>query len=210
MYGYSETEALRMNVGAIAPKDEQAETRRLIEKIQRGETVASVEARRKTKGGRVLDVWLTITKLVDDQGRPVAVATTERDITERRRAEAELRRLATVVKDSNDAITVQDLDGKILAWNRGATKMYGYSEDEALKMNIEALVPEDEQSQARSFLEAIKGGEEIVSLEVKRQTKDGRVLDVWLTTTKLVDDHGHPVAVATTERDITEIRRRQV
>jgi two-component system CheB/CheR fusion protein len=207
MYGYSESEALRTNFYAIVPEEAELQTRDFIERIKRGEEIASLEVKRQTKDGRLLDVWLTITKLVDDQGRPVALATTERDITERKRAEAELRRLATVVKDSNDAITVQNLDGKIIAWNRAATKMYGYSEDEALKMNIEALVPEDERSQSCNFLEAIKRGEEIVSLEVKRRTKEGRLLDVWLTTTKLLDDEGRPIAVATTERDITEHRR---
>ncbi|NQT33191.1 MAG: PAS domain S-box protein, partial [Candidatus Omnitrophica bacterium] len=56
-----------------------------------------------------------------------------RDITESKKEEANLRRLATVVLDSNDAITIQDLDGNITAWNRGAEKMYGWSEEEALK-----------------------------------------------------------------------------
>jgi PAS domain S-box-containing protein len=207
MFGYSEEEALKMNIEAIVPEDTRSQAHAFLDAINRGEEIGSLEVKRKTKAGQVLDVWLTISKLVDDHGRTIAVAKTERDITERKRAEAEYRLLATVVKDSNDAVTVQDLDGQILAWNRGATKMYGYSEDEALQMNIEALVPEDIQSQARGFLEAIKRGEEIVSLELKRRTKDGRLLDVWLTTTKLVDDHGRPVAVATTERDITDRKR---
>ncbi|MCL5281091.1 MAG: PAS domain S-box protein [Planctomycetes bacterium] len=129
------------------------------------------------------------------------------DITARRQSEADLRRLATVVLDSNDAVTLQDLDGHILAWNRGAELMYGYSAREALQMNIEVLVPPGARAQARSFLDAIQRGDEVVSLEVQRQTKDGRILDVWLTTTKLVDNEGHPVAMATTERDIT--RRKQ-
>src|SRR5262249_28403978 len=148
MYGYPESEALRIDVYAIVPEEAQVQTRDFIQRIKQGEEIASLEVKRRTIDGRLLDVWLTITKLIDDQGRPVAVATTERDITERKRAEAELRRLATVVKDSNDAITVQDLDGKIIAWNRGATKMYGYSEAEALQMTIEALVPEEVRSQA--------------------------------------------------------------
>jgi two-component system CheB/CheR fusion protein len=129
------------------------------------------------------------------------------DITILKRAEADLRRLVTVVVDSNDAITVQELDGHILAWNRGAEKMYGYSEDEALRMNIEQLVPEEGRSEARGFLDAIKRGKEVVSLEVKRKAKDGRELEVWLTSTKLVDSQGVTVAVATTERDITERKR---
>ena len=85
------------------------------------------------------------------------------DITERKRQEAALRRLATVVLDSNDAITLQDLEGRILAWNRGAERMYGYSEAEALQMNIEQLVPPGERERARGFLQAIRDGNEVWS-----------------------------------------------
>ena len=49
-------------------------------------------------------------------------------------SEAALRRLAVILKDSNDAITVLDLHGNYLAWNKGAEKIYGYTEEEALKM----------------------------------------------------------------------------
>ncbi|MCJ7509056.1 MAG: PAS domain S-box protein, partial [candidate division Zixibacteria bacterium] len=55
------------------------------------------------------------------------------DITERKQAEEHMRRLATVVRDSNDAVTIQDFEGKIITWNRGAEKMYGWSEEEALR-----------------------------------------------------------------------------
>jgi PAS domain S-box-containing protein len=37
-----------------------------------------------------------------------------------------------MVRDAHDAVTVQDLDGRILAWNPGAVRMYGWSEAEAL------------------------------------------------------------------------------
>ena len=82
--------------------------------------------------------------------------------------------------------------------------MYGYSEAEALKMNIISLVPEEARPQALQFLEDIKKGKEIESLEVRRRTKDGRIIDVWLTVNRLVDDQRRPVAIASTERDITE------
>lgn len=130
------------------------------------------------------------------------------DITQRKLNEEELRRLATVVKDSNDAITVQDFDGNIIAWNHGAEKMYGWSEKEALKMNILSTVPESKRVEMSSFIKGIQKGEFIESFETQRLTKDGRVLDVWLTVTKLADDKGYPVSVATTERDITERKKR--
>jgi two-component system, chemotaxis family, CheB/CheR fusion protein len=106
--------------------------------------------------------------------------------------------------DASDAVIMHDLEGRILAWNHGAERMYGYTEDEALEMNIEVLVPDAERPKAQSFLEAIRKGEEVPSLEVKRRAKGRRILDVWLTTTKLIDENGTPVAVATTERDITD------
>lgn len=53
-----------------------------------------------------------------------------------------LLRLAVVVRDAHDAITVQDLDGRMIAWNPGAERMYGWSEAEALTMNIAQRIPE--------------------------------------------------------------------
>ena len=114
------------------------------------------------------------------------------------------RRMATVIQDSNDAITFQDLDGNILAWNRGAEQIYGYSEAEALRMNIVDTVPTDYQEEAREFLASLKRGELVSTLETKRKTKDGKIVDVWLTNTKLTDDKGNLTGIATTERDITE------
>jgi two-component system CheB/CheR fusion protein len=123
------------------------------------------------------------------------------DVTQAKRVELE-RRLIAVVKDSNDAVTIQDLDGNIKAWNRGAEKMYGYSEAEAINMNISQIIPQKESEAARKFVEQVKAGKNINSFRTKRKTKDGKILDVWLTVTKLVDDHGKTIELATTERDL--------
>ncbi|HPL67704.1 MAG TPA: PAS domain S-box protein [Smithellaceae bacterium] len=67
-------------------------------------------------------------------------------------SESALRRLAVVLKDSNDAITIQDLRGNIVAWNKGAEKLYGYTEDEALKMNVVQFVPCDQTEIALEYI----------------------------------------------------------
>ena len=113
------------------------------------------------------------------------------------------RRMATVIQDSNDAITFQDLDGNILAWNRGAEIMYGYSEAEALNKNIVDTVPVEYQEEALEFIKALKRGELVPTLETKRKSKNGQIMDVWLTNTKLTDGKGRLTGIATTERDIT-------
>ncbi len=201
MYGYTEDEALSMNISDIVPDDKKTEALDLIKKV-RNDEVASFETQRKTKDGRILDVWLTITKLYDNEGKAVAAASTERDVTEQRKSEAALRRLAAVVTDSNDAITVQDFKGNINAWNKAAEAMYGYTEAEALSMNISDIVPDDKKTEALNLIKKMRN-DEVASFETQRKTKDGRILDVWLSVTKLVDDKGKPVAMASTERDIS-------
>ena len=131
---------------------------------------------------------------------------TERKITEdalQKKVE-ELRRMAIIVSDSNDAVIMHDFEGKILAWNHGAIETYGYSETEALGKNVREIVAEPDREAALTLIKKIKQGEVVKSFELRRVTKDNRVLDVWLTTTLLTDEKGQPIAIATTERNITE------
>jgi PAS domain S-box-containing protein len=130
-----------------------------------------------------------------------------KETIERKRAEERLRRLATVVQDSNDAITVQDFEGNILAWNQGAVRMYGWSEKEALAMKIANIIPKGKRAEAVAFVQKLRAGEAVEPFETQRVTRDGRKLNVWLTVTKLANDAGETVAIATTERDITKRRR---
>jgi len=116
-----------------------------------------------------------------------------------------IKRLATVLEDSNDAVMVLDLDGNILAWNKGAHKMYGWTEAEALKMNINEFVPEDKQSELKSFIKKLAKGQPINSFKSQRKTKTGKILDIWLTGTVLLDESGRPTEIATTERDLAWI-----
>ena len=132
----------------------------------------------------------------------IGLVVNSRDITERKQVEG-LARLATVVRDSNNAITVQDFEGKILAWNPGAERMYGWSEAEMLAMNIRDIVPEEKREEALTHIKKIAEGKVVESFQTQRMTNEGQVLDVWLTVSVLVDDAGKPYAVATTERDVT-------
>lgn len=110
------------------------------------------------------------------------------------------RRLAAVVRDSSDAITLQDFDGGILAWNRRAEQLFGYSEAEALAMNIRTLIPETAQRLEAEMAAALRRGEEVAPVKTLRLTKTGQVIQVWLISTALLDEHGRPYAISSTER----------
>jgi len=103
--------------------------------------------------------------------------------------------------DSRDAILVQDLEGKILAWNPGATRLYGWNEAEALSMNIRQLIPPDGQEEALAVIKQLGHAEILKPYRMERITKDGSTLHVLLTATALVNAAGVVYAVATTERE---------
>lgn len=126
------------------------------------------------------------------------------DETDRIASARTMRRLATVVQDSRDAITVVDVDGTVVEWNNGAQRMYGFTEDEAVGMNIAEFIAPEQAPYARNLLRQVIAGEEVEPVEVVRHAKDGRELDVWLTATALIDKTGAAYAVAITENDLTE------
>ena len=121
-------------------------------------------------------------------------------------SKAALRRLAVILKDSNDAITVLDLHGNFIAWNKGAEKIYGYTEEEALKMNIVEVIPEGQEKDALNFINQIASGQILQSYETQRVSKKGKIFDILITATCLKDNSGKIDSIAMTERDITALK----
>ena len=112
----------------------------------------------------------------------------------------ELLRLAVVVRDAHDAITVQDLDGRIIAWNPGAVRMYGWSEAEALAMNVRDRIPEGLQKDALAKVHQLSQAEILEPHLTQRIAKDGSIVEVSIISTALVNETGKMYAIATTER----------
>ena len=63
-----------------------------------------------------------------------------------------MRLFATALRDSNDAVIISDFEGRISAWNRGAELIYGYIEEDALKMTMWQITPPDKIAEKRAFI----------------------------------------------------------
>ena len=130
------------------------------------------------------------------------------EITESVRTREALRkahkqsRLAVVVRDSHDAITVRDLDGRILAWNPAAVRIFGWSEAEALQMNASALVPPERLEQEQQLLAGLVQAPSLEPYRTQRLTRSGALVDVSMIAQTLRNPAGQPYAIATTERAI--------
>ena len=180
---------------------------RLVQDVQHVlETLAPKEVQVKTRS----DAWYLLSirpyRTLENVIEGAVITFTE--ITLQKRAQAALlehealRRMAAVVRDARDPITVQDLDGRILAWNRCAEALYGWSEAEALTMNIRALIPEAGREAAAAVGRRLAQAEVIEPFRTTRLTKDSRVVQISMTATALVNESAEVYAVCTTEREL--------
>lgn len=111
-------------------------------------------------------------------------------------------RLSIVVRDSYDAIVVQDLEGTIIAWNPAAEKLYGWSEDEALTMNNSHRIPEELLEKELKTFEKLKNSLNIEPYVSKRLRKDAKLVDVSVTCSALRSADSKVYAITTTERTL--------
>jgi len=116
-----------------------------------------------------------------------------------RKANEQLR-LAVVVRDATDAITVQDLEGRTIAWNPGAERLYGWTEAQALAMNVRERIPADLRDGALAKVRQLSQAQTLEPYQTQRLAQNGAVLEVSLTSTALVNEAGQMYAIATTER----------
>jgi PAS domain S-box-containing protein len=141
-------------------------------------------------------------RTVDNRIEGVVITFTE--VTLLKRAAEDMRLLATMLIHSNDAIIVHDFDGQITVWNRAAERMYGYTQAEAMRMNIDVLVLEDERVQSRALRERLRVGEAVDAWETRRRRKDGSTVEVLVTAIAVKGEDGRPKAITSTARDISQ------
>ncbi len=193
-------------LAAIYPDDRagmEAAVRRAVVEGERYE----VEYRAVWPDGSVHWIAAAGRTIAHEAGHPVQMAGVTHDITERKRAEEGLARLAAIVESTDDAILSRTLDGAITTWNRGAERLYGYPADEVLGRHVSALVPPDRQHELEHITERMTRGERMEHFETVRLRKDGTQVDVSISLSPVKDAAGRVVAVATIARDISERRR---
>ena len=152
-----------------------------------------------------------------------AYAALEKEVAEHKRTEVELRvanealrseaaqsRLAAIVESSDDAVIGNTRAGIISSWNRGATRIFGYTEAEAIGRPATILFPPDHFAEETVILERVGRGERIPTFETVRVRKDGTLVDVSATISPIRDTDGKIVGASKIARDITERKRAQL
>jgi two-component system cell cycle sensor histidine kinase/response regulator CckA len=127
------------------------------------------------------------------------------DITDRKLAEEQIAEQAALLDSAQDAILVRDLDGKILFWNRGAERLYGWKGEEAIGRDVGQLLHPDPKVFVQKNAQMLANGE--WSGEIRHVTKDQRKLTVESRWTLIRDREGRPRSVLGINTDITEKKK---
>jgi PAS domain S-box-containing protein len=115
-------------------------------------------------------------------------------------------RLAAIVESSNDAILSKNLNGVILSWNKGAERLFGYTEAEIIGQPVTVLIPAGRDDEEPSILARIRRGERIDHYETVRRRKDGSLIDISLSVSPIRNAEGVVIGAAKIAHDITERR----
>ncbi|HEX3079809.1 MAG TPA: PAS domain S-box protein, partial [Puia sp.] len=139
----------------------------------------------------------------DEEGKPLKMIGTIRDITDRQAREESMARMAAIVQSSSDAIISKDLNGIIASWNAGAEQIFGYTEAEMIGQPLTRLIPAERLNEESDILRRLRNGEKVDHFETKRITKDNRILDISLTISPIRGVQGNIIGASKIARNIT-------
>jgi PAS domain S-box-containing protein len=207
IFGYTAQEAIGQPVMMLIPEGHRNEEPHILARLRKGQRIEHYETVRMRKDGTLVDISLTVSPIRKPDGTIIGASKIARDISERKRAEAQQLQMAAIVENSDDAIISKDLNGVILSWNPAAERLYGYTAQEVVGQPVTMLIPDGRPDEEPHILEQIRRGQPVDHYETVRVRKDGEIIEVSLTVSPLKDADGRIIGASKIARDITPRKR---
>jgi diguanylate cyclase (GGDEF)-like protein/PAS domain S-box-containing protein len=122
----------------------------------------------------------------------------------------EIRKVASIIDTSEDAIFTETLDRVITSWNHSAQDLYGYKAQEVIGRPAKLLYHNGDDTDVDSLMEKVKRGERTSSLETIHLRKDGSPVNVSINFSPVRDIYDRVVAASVVARDIDERKRAEL
>jgi two-component system sporulation sensor kinase A len=209
LLGYSADEVIGRRVDTLL-RDGTAELARMKQLLDGSDDVQEFESVMVGKSRNEIPTRFSVSLLKDTGGRPNGFVAICHDLSPIRQLETEIQQkdrfLASILRNSADAIFTLDPAEKITSWNKGAEAIFGYTEEEMLGQSLEVLIPQhlkgEKELERISALAQAQGY--LRSYQTQRLTKEGQLIDVLFTRTAIRDDHGQLIGYSSVLKNITE------
>ncbi len=214
IFGYEAEEAIGKHISFLSWPGEEGQIDSFLETLRRGERVDHFEVARKHKSGKKIFVSLSLSPVLDSNGKIIGISKIARDITDHKAAAASALdliaegRLRELIESAPDAILQADSSGAIVIANRRAAEMFGYTIEELLALGVDALVPDANRhahaAHRNAFVEAGKSRPLDSGLDLGARRKDGTRFPVDINLSPVHTKDG--INVTAIIRDLTERR----
>jgi two-component system sensor kinase FixL len=132
IFGYTAAEAVGQPITMLAWPGYEDDMRELLRRIGTDDVVERYETLRRHKDGGCVAVSLTLSPVRDDAGGLIGISKIARDITTQKRQEELAQRQSQLLDQAYEPILVRDAQGRIVYWNKGAERLYGWTAGEAI------------------------------------------------------------------------------
>ena len=146
--------------------------------------------------------WLSATVVAIPGDGPQRYAYLVQDVSDRKADELALQEQAMLLDIASDAIVVRDLENKILFWNEGARRVYGWTVKTALGQDLTQLLQADPRAQQQAWQQVIEHGE--WQGELHKRAQDGLERIVRSRWSLVRNRQNQPASVLSVDTDITE------
>jgi PAS domain S-box-containing protein len=188
----------------VAPEQREAAAADMQDLWEKDELTGEYEI--ITEDGKIVPVETSVTVMKDADGKVIGLVAITNDITERKKAEAQIRELSSAVEQSIDGIATGDLEPKLTYVNDAFARMHGYSPGEMIGMPVANLHSEEQMDEFKKGIDHLKMKGSWIG-EIGHAKKDRTHFPTQMSVTLLTDKQGKPTGIAAVCRDITEQKK---
>ncbi len=208
MFGYAASEIMGRSTSLLFPSDRVKEAEEAVARAGRGEAVQPLETVCLRKDGRPLDVSIAVTPLKSKSGEIIGSSKILRDVTEFNRVKHQIEEQKALLDKTQDAILIFEPEGRILYWNKGAERIYGWSGAEATGRFVGEFIHSDIHKFRDINTLVLETGE--WSGEFHHLNRDRQELIIESRWWLVRDKEGRPKTILAINTDVTEKRRIEV
>jgi PAS domain S-box-containing protein len=172
---------------------------------QRRPMAAGLELSGRRRDGTTFPAEIALSSF--DTGQGVCVSAAIRDATQSRQAARAQAWLASIIECAHDAVISVDLNGRIMTWNPGAERLWGYTAAEIIGRHSDVLLLAEQEDDVHKRHIALVQSERTEEYQAERVRKDGTVITVMVTLASIADETGRIIGLSGIVRDISAQQR---